>query len=475
MKYKAFKAAIKEAAEAFKKIDKNETIRVVSHLDADGISACSILVHMLNNANMKYSLSIIRQLDGFTLSELENEEYNVYLFSDLGSGQILQIQRKFKDKKIFILDHHTPEAKHKIEGIVHVNPHLFDIDGSTEVSGSGVSYLFAKEVDSANENMANVAMIGVIGDIQDKEELSFLNKEILDSASKKNLIKRRRTLKFFGMETRPLYKLLEYSSAPYIPGVSGSESGSIQFLTNLGINPKFSNGIWKKMSDLTDYEIKKLAAAIIAKRSKEDDPSDIFGHQYIMLNEKEGTPFRDAREFSTLLNSCGRLDKASYGIGACLGHELMKQKALKTMQEYKSEIVKSLNWFDDNKAEGDVFHGPGFVVINAKDNLIPTMVGTLGSMLSKTGKFPDNTFILTMGRFFDGTTKISLRLSGIKQSEDVNLMELLSKAVEKVSGESGGHKHAAGAIIKTEEEDKFIEEIKKSLEMQNLRKEVKEN
>ena len=68
-----FKEQIKIAVEEFKKIDKNETIRLVSHLDADGISACAILVKLLNNYNMKYSISIIQQLTSKVLNELKQE------------------------------------------------------------------------------------------------------------------------------------------------------------------------------------------------------------------------------------------------------------------------------------------------------------------------------------------------------------------------------------------------------------------
>jgi len=60
--YELFNDDIKKAAEEFKKIDKKEVIRVVSHLDADGISAASIMVKCLNNDCRKYSISIIQQI-----------------------------------------------------------------------------------------------------------------------------------------------------------------------------------------------------------------------------------------------------------------------------------------------------------------------------------------------------------------------------------------------------------------------------
>ena len=42
--YELFKEDIKKAVNEFKKINKKEVIRVVSHLDADGLSAASIMM-----------------------------------------------------------------------------------------------------------------------------------------------------------------------------------------------------------------------------------------------------------------------------------------------------------------------------------------------------------------------------------------------------------------------------------------------
>jgi len=48
---------------------------------------------------------------------------------------------RLKDKEIVILDHHKVENNER-DTIIHVNPHFFGIDGSKEVSGAGVVFLF---------------------------------------------------------------------------------------------------------------------------------------------------------------------------------------------------------------------------------------------------------------------------------------------------------------------------------------------
>ena len=79
--YELFKEDIKKAVDGFKKIPKNEIIRVVSHLDADGISAASIMVKCLNNDNRKYSLSIVQQIKKEVLESLAREPYKYFIFT----------------------------------------------------------------------------------------------------------------------------------------------------------------------------------------------------------------------------------------------------------------------------------------------------------------------------------------------------------------------------------------------------------
>ena len=121
-----------------------------------------------------------------------------------------------------------------------------------------------------------------------------LNKEILDVAVNKGKIKIIRGLRIFGAQTKPLHKVLEYSTDPYIPDVTGSESGAIQFLNQIGIDPKNGNA-WKKLVHLSEEEIKKLVTGIIMKRlNNEDKPEDVLGNVYILKEEEKESPTRDA-------------------------------------------------------------------------------------------------------------------------------------------------------------------------------------
>ena len=453
--YEGFHSFLKHSAEKFLLIPKNEPIRVIGHLDADGICSSAIMINALMKLNRRYSLTILPTITQDSLQSLKDENERYFVFVDLGSGSYESVGSVLDNKEIFILDHHMLHSQKTYDNITHINPHMFNIDGSIEISGAGVVFWFCYYLTGMkNNDMSRIAIVGAIGDVQENNGFKKLTNDILDIALKNNLIEVKRGLRFFGVQTKPIHKILQYSSDILIPGVSGSESGSINFIIGLGIDPKIKNG-WKKIADLTDEEKKRFVAGIIMKRQEQKNPGDIFCNAYLLVGEQEDSPFRDVKEFSTLLNSCGRLNRASIGIGACLNDKKMKELAMQNLSEYRKEIVNALNWYKDNMDSGKIIKKKNCIIINAEEEILPTMIGTLGSILSKSADIEKNIFILSLARNYDNTTKISLRISG--NPENVNLKETINSIIEKTNhGSSGGHSFAAGAVIDTDYEDAFI-------------------
>ncbi len=464
-KYSEFQRSIEKAAAEFSKLDKKQTIAIVSHLDADGICAASLLIALLNRKNIRHDLRIVSQLSDKSIEAIAKDGHQTIFFTDIGSGKIKEISQKLAGKRIFTLDHHEMSAADVNTAgseIIHVNPHLHGIDGGREISGSGVVYLFAKEIEPEMSKMSYIAVIGAIGDVQEEKGFKHLNNKILQEAIEQGKIKTITSLRVFGAQTRPLHKVLEFSNDPYIPGVTGSESGAIQFLHHLKISPKNGND-WKKLIHLEDDEMARLVTGIVVKRLGENNPEDVLGPVYLLADEKEESSMKDAKEFSTLLNACGRLDRASVGIGICLGDKKARKKVNELVADYKKEITKAMEWYHANKKAGKVLQHKNYVIINAGSSINYTMIGTIASMLSKSGQFRPNTLVISLARCAeDGTTKVSLRISGKKP--DVDLREIVKEIVAHVGGEAGGHKLAAGAIIPIEKEDEFIEKAKEVLE-----------
>lgn len=460
----SFKKALEEAVQRFKSLDTEKNIvRIISHLDCDGICAASILVGALKKQNIKFAVSTVRQLTDNKIKELTLEDYNIYIFSDLGSGQIKSIQNLLKNKTIFVLDHHQFEDK-DVSSITHVNP-LAHSYNHNDISGSGVSYLFAKTLDKTNKEFAYLAIIGAIGDIQENKGFTGPNNDILNDAVENNTIKVTKGLRMFGTQTKPIYRLLQYSTDPYIPGVTGSEQGALEFLSDIGVGIKNENGGWKKIIDLNADEVKKLVTGIILTRlgSEEESPDDVLGNIYTLEKEEVGSPTRDAKEFSTLLNCCGRMNKASLGIATCISDPEAKQKAIYLLNKYKKEIINSLNWFYKNRKTKSIIEGKNYVIINAEDNVRDTLIGTLASIISKSNIYNENNIIISLAHTIEGETKISIRLAG-QRDKDIDLREILMKITYPLGYTSGGHKFAAGCVIPQSKETTFIEKAVETLD-----------
>lgn len=454
-------------AEKFSHLDRTKPIKIVSNHDCDGIAAAAILVSAFSKEGIKFSLSILRQLTNEVLNTFKIEQYETIIFVDIGSNLLSSIEKTLKGKNIFILDHHKPEDYKPIFA-VHINPYIFNLDGAKDISAAGVCYLFAKAINEENKDLAHLAIIGAIGDNQEKNGFYGVNSLIMNEASEFAKLEVKESLRMFGMQTKPLYKVLEYSTNPYIPNVTGNEKGAIKFLEDINIKVK-DKGKHRRLSDLTEDEMRRLITAIILKRmGSEENPGDIFGPIYLIKGENDESPTRDVREFSTLLNCCGRLGKPSLGIATCLGDATFKIKAVNLLNQYRRDIIQSLEWFYNHRGTDKVKEGKGYVLINAEDSVRDTLIGTLTSIVSKSNLYDDGTVIVGVAHTLGEESKVSTRIAGFSDSH-INLNELVKKILKTTGGEGGGHRLAAGATIPQEKEEEFLK-----LAAQVLNKQVAE-
>jgi len=131
-----------------------------------------------------------------------------------------------------------------------------------------------------------------------------------------------------------------------------------------------------------------------------------------------------------------------------------------------------MNWYYSNKNQNSVMENNGYVIINAKEEIRPTMIGILTSILSKSNKYREGTYILSLSRMIENNnTKVSIRISG-ENNNNTALNKILSSAIKKTGGEAGGHVNAAGAVIPTSKEKLFIDTAKGILEKYALEEKV---
>jgi len=279
-------------------------------------------------------------------------------------------------------------------------------------------------------------------------------------------------LRLWGRYTRPIHKTLQYSVDPYIPGISGSESASVQFLQEIGIELKES-GRWRTLADLTEEDNKKLASGIIAERirGKHTNPEWIFGDIYELL-DKQGE-LRDANEFATILNACGKMGKAYMGIAFCL-NDADHSEARNILEAYRKEIGKAMAWVYQNP--GSIRDTDNAVYISGGKNISEHIISNVVSIINKSCLDLEGVSDVCEKPVFafadteDGDVKVSARVNDMLVEKGVDLKDMIVKVTSDIGGEGGGHKGAAGARIARGHEDRFISLVEEILVKKDLNK-----
>ncbi len=450
----------KTAKEPFKKIIEEceeSTVRCISHNDADGICSAGIIAKALVREGVPFLMSCIRQLTEDFIKSLKNEQYKYFLFTDLGSGQLNFIEKYLLDKsKVIVIDHHVP-FENENENLDHLNAHLFSIDGAREISGSGMSYAFVTAL-GKNRDLSGVAIVGALGDLQDMSgSLHGVNREILEEAKKEGIIKVERDIRLFGRYTRPLYKSLQYTINPYIPGISSNINGVSELLKELEI-PHSVNGKARRIVDLSSDEKQRLASALIQRLlragASPEIAESIVGENYTFVNEPEDSELKDAKEYATLLNSCGKHKRADIGIAIIVGDRGALEEARNLVEEHKNTIVEGLKWLYENPLKikrSDVLQW-----FNVERDVDDSIIGTVAMMGMGANILDRSIPVVAIAKMDENMYKVSARGTREMVDRNVDLAEAVRVAAKKVGGEGGGHDVAAGAVIPAGKEEEFI-------------------
>ncbi len=454
-----FFETIKKAAKVIREnVKEGGFTQIISHLDADGLASAGILGKMLSRLDAEFRIEVVKQIDRSLVDELDSEAHLI-IFSDLGSGYLDLLKEKLSNN-VIILDHHQP-LELPVRNFIHVNPHLQGFDGSKEISGAGVAYLTAKTLSRSNIDLSCVAVVGALGDLQDtnkRRRLFSFNDMIVRDAVEAGYMKVNSDMILYGRETRPIYKALAYTTNPFIPGLSGEEDACLGFLVNLGIKIK-RNGKWVTLSDLSMKDKQKLFSEIVKFLSTKGISSDIslnlIGAVYTLTHEDRWTPLRDAREFSSLLNACGRMDKAGLGVSICMGARgEALDEALEILKLYRQTIAKGIGWLIETP--GAIQERDNIYVISGKV-IDEKMISPITSILATTGILKSTKPIIAFARESDGMVKFSGRATPALVEKGVNLGVIFQRASKRFSGRGGGHGVAAGAQIPSGNENDFIE------------------
>jgi single-stranded-DNA-specific exonuclease len=460
-----------EAAKVIKETaQKDGFISCFSHLDADGVAAAGVVGKMLQRLDARFRIRVMQWVDDKIIAEVTADKPQLVIMSDFGSGYLDLLNEKIPNNKIVILDHHQITGNSVNPNFTMLNPHVYGIDGATDVSGSGVAYFAAKAVDSANVDLAPIALVGALGDMQDKYEqrsLRSLNEIIVNDAVSAGMLKVEKDLTFFGRETRPIHRMLATTTNPFIPGLSGQETEALNFVTNLGFPLKQGDKL-RSLCDLNNEERKTLCSALadyLLSKGLHMEVDNLIGYIYVLTKEEPNTALRDGREFSVLLNSTGRMDRPSLGIAICMGdRKAALEESNKILDDYRKNINKYLNWVQEKPER--LRELQNIYVIYGEDQINEKIIGTVSSILVSTLANNLKPLLAFANIKEENAAKFSGRTTEAALQKGVNLGDVMRLASEQHGGKGGGHNVAAGAQVPLDKIDAFLKTADELVERQ---------
>jgi RecJ-like exonuclease len=273
------------------------------------------------------------------------------------------------------------------------------------------------------------------------------NEIAVKDAIESGCLKTDKDLLFFGRETRPIHRALALTTTPYLPHLSGEEDNCAALLAAHKIPLKVGER-WRTISDLSREEKQTLLTAIVellvSKGFKGNKALQLIGTVYTINNEPQGGPTRDAREFSSLLNACGRMDRQGLAVSICLGERgATLNEVQEVINRYRKTLAEYMHWLAQTPSA--IMELQSVCVVRGEEKIAENMTGALSSILSSAGNLNPSKVTIVSARSREGGLKLSARAPESMLKKGVDVGNALRKAATAAGGFGGGHNVAAGA------------------------------
>lgn len=468
------------AADAAERIKNAGSALVIAHIDADGITAASIASIALQREGIDHEVKFIKKLDPPMLQSVLDEKYDVLWFVDLGSGMYSKM-----DERCIVADHHRPDS---MERERHVNPHLYGIDGSSEVSGSGVTYAISVAMNVNNRDLSALAIVGAVGDFQESahSRLTGYNHKIVEDAVEYAGMTAEVDIRTFGKQTKPLPILFQYSTDPklidYITDQIDDRESCIKFFTELGIDLN-ETVYWTQLDRVGKATIvSALVNRMIDRGRGVTDVKKLLGEIYTIPENTVGTPENwimnlpedmrisarvlfDAKEFATLLNACGRHELPEVGMEVCKGDRSeYLMKALNQQNGHRESLKTAIELVKLGEENGIREEVSGVSLHNIRffhggKKIKDTILGIITGMLLNSPEVQcSDKPLIAFADSSDGSNMLKVSGRGTKEMVDhgLDLSLAMIKSSKECGGTGGGHNIAAGASVPYGKENEFL-------------------
>ncbi|MCV0392897.1 MAG: DHH family phosphoesterase [Nitrosopumilus sp.] len=437
-------------------IKSKKSISVTTHIDCDGLTSGSIITKALIREGANCTVRTSKEFSKKIVESFKTDSRDFHIVTDLGGGFAKELNETLGDNWI-VLDHHQISDE-EIDNENVINAWSYGIDGGVEICAGGMAYLASVALDEKNSDLSSIAVVSALGDRQDQgERKSFTGKnfEIANTAKELGLVDIDLDLLLVGRETRPLPDALAFTSQPFIEGLTWNRDTCLSLLNSSGIKLK-DGGRWRVPAELNEEEKRQVIESIskfTSGKNSTEIMSELIGYTYTFPREDKRSFLRDGREFSTMLNSCGRINRSGVGMAVCMGdRNKILREGESILTDYRRMIREYMNILSNERWR--ISESETCVMVNGEDIVPETMTGTISSLIAGSPKNAGKIVILrTKGE--ENTIKFSSRKS-FGCNSDINLSEVMRIGAEKFDGVGGGHNTAAGAKITKDKLDEFL-------------------
>ena len=454
---------VEDISRAADRLAEADAVSLISHIDADGITSFSIINQALSREGIPVTPVFIRQLEPMTIPHIPKDD-TLKVFTDLGSGQQgLLEEAEIRPEDVVILDHHISQKAPNGTEYFEVNSQFYG-EEYQKCSAAGVAYLVARRMNAANTDLAKLAVVGNVGDMMAREtcRLTGIAHWIAEDAEAHGHLKMMQGLNCYGLSTRALHLSLSNCDDPTIPGISGKPAKAIELLCRIGIYDTPSAS--RTFEELDAEEVQRLSSTVAEQMIANGESVErLFAEQYFFLDEAEKTPLRNASEYATMLNACGRWAKPYIGAAVCAGDRGVHYREAEHMLRHNRSIIRELCEYI---LETGVKRLGTIQTINI-GNRYPDTIAGIGAGMALS-KLNTNKPILVLCEVEDEPDflKVSMRTYEKVLRRGVNLQEALCSAAAEFGGSGGGHNIAAGAYIPKGCEDDFCRRVNELIQAQ---------
>ena len=431
----ALEKQAKIAAEWINTYAKQNRIRIISHYDADGITAAAIIAKAVKRFGYDFQVSLMRNPFTNGLKKVQQEKNDLIIFTDMGSGQLPFIEKM--NAHCIIIDHHQLIKEKTVDTILQFNAYQFDINGNYEASGASLSYAIALALDEKNTDLAVYAIAGATGDKQYIGGFSGYNKKLIENVVEQEIVEEKISLKLNG-ET--IQQALYYAVDPFYPGLSGRKENINDFLEKLDIDSESS------AETLTTEQQKKLHSALILLLLEIGCEANIIDTVIRPRYYAEQT-WGELEQFADLLDCCGKGGHRDLGFALCMGDVEAYKEARSYEEEYKQSILDELLKLEENGAK----ETDSIRYFYTKESSLGGVIGGIAvnylfdreKPLFSIVKKPDEIHVSCRGNKYLVT-------------QGLDLGSAMETIAQKLKGHGGGHQVAAGATLPQDKEQEFI-------------------